>query len=278
MTDTKPDLTPNERQVLDSLLALGAATAAKVGEHAGLAYPTTTPKLRKLETIGLAERFRNDASQTLWRAANTNAAGTDHGTGEAAQATAPPADEPGHASESGATEAQADGAAPSEPATTAPDTGETIPQTSATPAAVPAAGQPDEPTASEPEAADSEESGGDAPEGTTSTAAGPTATGGEDVSAEQEATAPVDAPAPKAKRKRPAGALEASVLAILQGDLDGQYKVNDLRKLVDKADEATGYPAASAGAIANALDKLTGKGQVVHIRAKHATFQAAPAG
>mgnify|MGYP003784556799 CR=1 FL=1 len=68
MTDTKPDLTPNERKVLDALLALGAATAAKVGEHAGLAYPTTTPKLRKLETLGLAERFRSDASQTLWRA------------------------------------------------------------------------------------------------------------------------------------------------------------------------------------------------------------------
>jgi hypothetical protein len=71
--------------------------------------------------------------------------------------------------------------------------------------------------------------------------------------------------------------LEANVLAILRGDPSGQYKVNDLRKLVDKADEATGYPAASAGAIANALDKLTGKGQVVSIAAKHATFQAATA-
>src|SRR3954447_22254292 len=104
MTDTKPDLKPNERKVLDSLLALGEATAAKVGEHAGLAYPTTTPKLRKLETLNLAERFRNDASQTLWRAANPNA-----GAGEAAQATAPPTDEPGHPSESGTTEGEADG-------------------------------------------------------------------------------------------------------------------------------------------------------------------------
>lgn len=284
MTDTTPDLTPNERKVLDALLALGEATAAKVGEHAGLAYPTTTPKLRKLETLGLAERFRNDASQTLWRAANTDAARTDDGTGEASQVTAPPTDEPGHSGESGTTEADADagGAAPSEPATTTPDTAETIPQTPTPPAAAPAAGQPDEPTAIEPETVEPETvepeaAGDDAPEGTTSIAAGPAAAGGEDATGGQEATAPAGAPTPKAKRKRPAGALEASVLAILQGDPDGQYKVNDLRKLVDKADEATGYPAASAGAIANAVDKLTGKGQVVSIPAKHATFQAAPA-
>jgi hypothetical protein len=250
MTDTKPDLKPNERKVLDSLLALGEATAAKVGEHAGLAYPTTTPKLRKLETLGLAEKFNNDASQTLWRAASTNAAaGNNDGTDEAAQATSPATDEPGHPGESGT--AEADGAAPHEAAPTAPDPGETVPPTPATPAAAGAAGQP--------EAAEPEESGDDAPAG-------------------EDATAPPDAPAPKAKRKRPAGALEASVLAILQGDPDGHYKVNDLRKLVDKADEATGYPAASAGAIANALDKLTGKGQVASIPAKHATFQAAPAG
>jgi hypothetical protein len=270
MIETKPDLTPSERKVLDSLLALGEATAAKVGEHAGLAYPTTTPKLRKLETLGLAERFRNDASQTLWRAASTDAAGRGDGTREAAQATTPATDAPGHPGESGTTEAGADGAAPRDPAPAAPDTGEAVPQSPATPAAAPGAGQPAEP----------EESGDDAPEGTTtttSTAAGPATTGGDDAPAGEDATAPADAPTPKAKRKRPAGALEASVLSILRGDPDGQYKVNDLRKLVDKADEATGYPAASAGAIANALDKLTGKGQVVSIPAKHATFQAAPA-
>jgi hypothetical protein len=292
MTDTKPDLKPNERKVLDSLLALGEATAAKVGEHAGLAYPTTTPKLRKLETLGLAEKFNNDASQTLWRAASTNAAaGNNDGTDEAAQATSPATDEPGHPGESGT--AEADGAAPHEAAPTAPDPDETVPPTPATPAAAGPAGQP--------EAAEPEESGDDAPAGEDATApanaaepeaaepeaaepeaAEPEAAepeaAGDDAPAGEDATAPPDAPAPKAKRKRPAGALEASVLAILRGDPDGQYKVNDLRKLVDKADEATGYPAASAGAIANALDKLTGKGQVASIPAKHATFQAAPAG
>jgi hypothetical protein len=261
MTNTKPDLTPNERKVLDSLLALGGATAAKVGEHAGLAYPTTTPKLRKLETLGLAEKFRNEASHTLWRAANTEAAGgKDDSTDETAQATSSATDLPGHPGESGSAGADAHDAAPKE---------------AVEPEAV-------EPEAVEAEAVEAEESGNDhAPDGTTSTAAEP-ATSGDDSPAAAtpgDATTPADAPAPKAKRKRPAGALEASVLAILQGDPDSEYKVNDLRKLVDKADEATGYPAASAGAIANALDKLTGKGQVISVpERKHATFQAAPAG
>jgi hypothetical protein len=275
MTDTKPDLKPNERKVLDALIALGEATAAKVGEHAGLAYPTTTPKLRKLETLGLAEKFQNDANQTLWRATNAEvAAGKDDGTGEAAQATSPATDQPGHPGESGSAGADADDAAPNEPAPAAPDTGETIPQTPPTPTAAPAAGRLAEPDTAEPDTAEPEESGNDhAPDGTTSTGGddSPTAaTGG-------NATTPANAPAPTAKRKRPAGALEASVLAILQGDPQGQYKVNDLRKLVDNVDAATGYPAASAGAIANALDKLVGKGQVITVPARHATFQAAPA-
>jgi hypothetical protein len=81
-----------------------------------------------------------------------------------------------------------------------------------------------------------------------------------------------------AKRKRPAGALEASVLDILRNRPDDTFKVNDLRKLVDKADAGTGYPAASAGAISNALTKLTGNGQVDTVEAKHATYRAAPAG
>ncbi len=316
MTNTKPDLKPNERKVLDALIALGEATAAKVGEQAGLAYPTTTPKLRKLEALGLAEKFNNDASQTLWRATRP-AAGNDDGAKAAAQATTPTTDEPEPHDGPGA--AEANGAAPSEPAPAAPETGETARQTPAAPPPASAAGQPAEPEAAEPEAAEPEAAEPEAAEpeaaepeavepeavepeavepdaaegedyeefepegpaddalnGVASTAAGPATTGDEAPTADagEDTTAP--AAAPKAKRKRPAGALEASVLAILQGDPDGQYKINDLRKRVDKADEATGYPAASAGAIANALDKLTGKGQVISIPAKHATFQATP--
>jgi hypothetical protein len=289
MTNTKPDLTPNERKVLDSLLALGGATAAKVGEHAGLAYPTTTPKLRKLETLGLAEKFRNEASQTLWRAANTEAAaGKDDSTDDAAQPTSSATDLPGHPGESGSAGADADDAAPNEGVepggAVEPEAVE--PGGAVEPEAVEPGGAVEaeavEAEVVEPEAVEAEESGNDhAPDGTTSTAAEPTTSGDDSPAAATpgDATAPADAPAPKAKRKRPAGALEASVLAILQGDPDSEYKVNDLRKLVDKADEATGYPAASAGAIANALDKLAGKGQVISVPERtHATFQAAPAG
>ena len=266
MTNTKPDLTPNERKVLDALIALGGATAAKVGEHAGLAYPTTTPKLRKLETLGLAEKFRNEASQTLWRAASTEAAaGKNDSIDGAAQAPSSASDLPGHPGESSSAGADADDVAPNEAAeaqAAEPEAvkAEAVEAQAAEPeAAEPEAAEPEaaEPEAVEAEAAEPEEYGNDhAPDGTTSAAAEPT-TSGDD----------------------PAGALEASVLAILQGDPDSEYKVNDLRKLIDNADEATGYPAASAGAIANALDKLTGKGQVISVlERKHATFQAAPAG
>jgi hypothetical protein len=312
MTDTKPDLKPNERKVLDSLLTLGEATAAKVGENAGLAYSSTTPKLRKLEDLGLAERFHNDANQTLWRATNTQAAaGTDDTADKTGQAASPAADKPVHPGNSDTTEA--DDAVAND--STAPEAGEAAPHTPAAPAAAVTAdppaeteeAQPEEaapedaapqdaapeeaapeeaapeeaepqdagPEKAEPEEAEPEEPRGDAPDSTTSAMAEPAPTG-DDAAAGEDAAAPADPPAPKAKRKRPAGALEASVLAILQADPTGQYKINDLRKLVDKADENTGYPAASAGAIANALDKLTGKGHVVAIPAKHATFQAAP--
>jgi hypothetical protein len=277
MTDTKSDLKPNERKVLDALLALGEATAAKAGEHAGLAYSTTTPLLRKLEAIGLAERFRNEASQTLWR--TTTQAATGNGD-NAAQAASPAADEPVHPGNSDTTEA-GDAAVNDSTAWEAPEAATQTPATPATALGTDRPAEPDqaepdqaepeqaEPEQAEPEQTAPEEPGGDAVDSTTSTVAEAAPTG-------DGAAVPADPPAPKAKRKRPAGALEASVLAILQADPTGQYKINELRKLVDKADEATGYPAASAGAIANALDKLTGKGQVVAIPAKHATFQAAP--
>jgi hypothetical protein len=74
MTDkpTGPDLTPTEKKVLAYLTALGEATAAAIGAQAGFAYSTTTPKLRKLEDLGLAERFRDETtSQMLWRLTTT---------------------------------------------------------------------------------------------------------------------------------------------------------------------------------------------------------------
>ncbi|WP_432833002.1 helix-turn-helix domain-containing protein [Dactylosporangium sp. CA-092794] len=268
MTDTTLDLKPNERKVLASLLALGEATAAKVGEHAGLPYSTTTPKLRKLEALGLAERFHNEANQTLWRPTGT---GTGDGGDAPTHGASRAADEPGTAAASGTAIADSDVPAGIESAPPGADTGEADLQATATPHAAATATEPAEPDTAEPEERR------DVPADGASAAAVEPATTGGDNAPDDEHAGPSDTAAPTAKRKRPAGALEASVLAILRGDPDGQYKVNDLRKLVDKADEATGYPAASAGAIANALDKLTGKGEVITIPAKHATFQAAPA-
>jgi hypothetical protein len=301
MTDTTLDLKPNERKVLASLLALGEATAAKIGEHAGLAYPTTTPKLRKLETLGLAERFHNEANQTLWWPTATGT-GTNDGSEAATHATSRAADEPGPAAESGTAiaggevaatiESASPGAGTGEPdlhAIATPDPAPTASEPAAPDTAQPDTAQPDtaqpdtaqpdtaQPDTAQPDTADSEERDDDPADGAPAAAVEPATTGGDDAPDGEIVAGASDTAASKAKRKRPAGALEASVLAILRGDPDGQYKVNDLRKLVDKADEATGYPAASAGAIANALDKLTGKGEVVLIPAQHATFQAAPA-
>ncbi|WP_212992218.1 hypothetical protein [Actinoplanes auranticolor] len=299
MTDATPG-TPGPEpahsafRVLAALADLREATAAAIAQHAGLAYSTVTPKLRAWETSGHAQKYRHAATnQTLWRLTPAGRAAT----GAQGEVPVPPPDieAPENADDADrATTAPLAEPAPSDVPTTErdanpPHTGTYRDDEPVPPAAQPVPTPPDAAADTEPQTAESvpDHSSDDAalPDdrgdetAVPDDAGGAAAAGSEgsaDKAAASEGNGAAATPQP-AKRKRPAGALEASVLAILHSRPGERFTVNDLRKLVDKADQGTGYPAASAGALANALTKLTGKGQVDTVQEKPATFQAAPA-
>jgi len=264
-TSGGPEPAHSAIRVLAAIADLTEATAAAIAEHAGLGYSTVTPKLRAWETSGHAEKYRHaGTNQTLWRLTAAGRAATA-ATGKTAQPIADsPEIPPATPTEIGTTESPVDDVR--HDGDTAEGSTEHVTE--------PAAGQPRTGTPAQT---------------TTETAAAPPTTdtnplpadpiGDGDGAGDEGSSAPEEGkgqPAFVAKRKRPAGALEASVLAILRARPGDTFKVNDLRKLVDAADQGTGYPAASAGAIANALTKLAGKGQVDTVQEKPATFQATP--
>jgi DNA-binding Lrp family transcriptional regulator len=69
-----PPLDEKSQRILAALAELGAATAAGLAERVGIGYSTTTPKLRKLHTDGLAEATKADNGQAVWRLTATGAA------------------------------------------------------------------------------------------------------------------------------------------------------------------------------------------------------------
>lgn len=77
-------LAPTLNRVLTAVALLSEASAADIAARAGLGYSTTTPKLRDLETNGLAQRRADDNGKTLWSLtaagglAATVTAGPDH--------------------------------------------------------------------------------------------------------------------------------------------------------------------------------------------------------
>jgi hypothetical protein len=76
-------------------------------------------------------------------------------------------------------------------------------------------------------------------------------------------------------QRRAKGALRGAVVDILENNPDRQYKVGELCKLINQGEQGSGMPKASAGAVANVLDKLAGAGIAVQTVAKPATFQLA---
>jgi hypothetical protein len=272
-TPDGPEPAHSAFRVLTAIADLGEATAAAIAQHAELGYSTVTPKLRAWETSGHAEKYRHAAtSQTLWRLTATGRATTgvtdddtalhaaDGPVAPAAPSDSPPAEldmAPPYIEADQHKNVEGSEAEVAE----VEDAGDVGSEVGGPAADVAAAEPPPSDADADPLSADAADTADDA-----------------DASAVDADTAAAPKPVAVAKRKRPAGALEASVLEILRNRPDETFKVNDLRKLVDKADEGTGYPAASAGAISNALIKLTGTGDVDAVEAKHATYQAAPAG
>ncbi|GGL93032.1 MarR family winged helix-turn-helix transcriptional regulator [Micromonospora yangpuensis] len=94
-------------------------------------------------------------------------------------------------------------------------------------------------------------------------------------SREQAETQESDGPGTPAPPRRRKGQLREEVLALLRGNPGTAYKVGEICKLINQTHEGTPVNKASAGAVANALDKLIVAGSVTRLDAKVATYQAA---
>ncbi|MGW0218497.1 MarR family transcriptional regulator [Micromonospora chokoriensis] len=310
-------LAPSVAKVLAALRRLGEATAAAIATEAGLGYSTTTPKLRTLETTGLAEPTRSDTGRSLWRLTDTgrtHAEQGDHGqpapepttrdtdtpdtaaehgprgddpqeTGEAARQDhdqPPPAEVPAHgqpdAAEESASPAPGHVEAALDEATEAEDTetehGDDSDRSNAEPEVPDTTGDTEPATGPAPAAdeADARPATPDSvPAGTT-----PDSTTGEPAA---EAPAPpvteAAGEAAQTPARRASGTLRGAILDILEANPGQQYKVSELCKLVDRANEGTGAKKASAGAVHNAAVKLVGIGRAVLATEKPATFALA---
>ncbi|MET7831299.1 MarR family winged helix-turn-helix transcriptional regulator [Micromonospora sediminicola] len=312
-------LAPSVAKVLAALHRLGEATAAAIATEAGLGYSTTTPKLRTLETEGLAEPTRSDTGRSLWRLTDTGrshaeqcgghgqpapkpatrdtdtpdtaaehgprgddtqdseeAAGQDHDQRPAAEV---PADgQPKAAQEAGSpapddVEAAPDEAAEAEDAET--DDGDDSARSTAEPEA-PVTTDDTDPATGTSIAAHEADAGPATPDI-------PPAGGAIDSTTGEPATEVPAAPpateaageAAQARTRRASGTLRGAILDILEANPDQQYRVSELCKLVDRANEGSGAKKASAGAVHNAAVKLVGTGRAVLAAEKPATFALA---
>jgi hypothetical protein len=305
-TAASPQPAPSVAKVLGALHRLGEATAAAIATEAGLGYSTTTPKLRSLETAGLAEPTRSDTGRSLWRLTDAGRAqaeqGGDHGQPgsepSSSDAAAPDAatqhgprgddthktggpDGQDHHQRPAATE-PTDGRpnATQEPASPAPTDVE-APHDEATEPDNTDGGGGDHSTA-EPEVPVTTDdtdpaAGAPTPDEPDAGTAADSTTG--DPAEERSPTAPPAAEpageAAKADTRRASGSLRGAILDILEANPGHRYKVSELCKLVDRANEGTGAKKASGGAVHNAAVKLVGTGRAVLAAEKPVTFALA---
>ncbi|MFC3504109.1 MarR family transcriptional regulator [Micromonospora krabiensis] len=310
-------LAPSVAKVLAALHRLGEATAAAIATEAGLGYSTTTPKLRALETAGLAEPTRSETGRSLWLLTDTGRAHAEQG--HHGQPAPEPAtrntDTPGTAAEHGPrgddtqeSEEAAGQDHDQRPAAEVPTDGQPDAiQESPSPAPGGVEAAPDEAAEAEDTEThdgDDDDRSTDEPEVPIATADTDPATGATPAANEADArpatpdsvpagTATdsttgepaVEAPAPPATEavgeaaqpstRRTSGTLRGAILDILEANPGQQYKVSELCKLVDRANEGTGAKKASAGAVHNAAVKLVGTGRAVLAAEKPATFALA---
>ncbi|MEH0985882.1 MarR family winged helix-turn-helix transcriptional regulator [Micromonospora sp. CPCC 205556] len=256
MTDTRAGNVPARTAftVLVALAELGEATAAQVAEHAGLAYSTTTPKLRAWEGSGQVQRSRAGDGRTLWRLTDAGRAATTGGSAPQARTASATADSmlASWAAEKHGGNVDVSPAA----AQQQPRTGGDAPDPSAALARCAAGATSDAPADGEGQAS---------PEPETSSQGRETVEPGPDGSR-------------TGTSRRSGGALRGAVLGILEAHPDRQYKTGELAKLIDAANGGSGAAKASAGAVANAAIKLVADGQAVQTVERPATFQLATGG
>ncbi|MDG4834156.1 hypothetical protein O7627_33365 [Solwaraspora sp. WMMD1047] len=316
MTDSTSNPSTLER-VLTALAEHGPATAASIGESIGVAYSTTTPKLRELENAGHAERIRTAQRTTLWQLTPAGAAAAASITAGSTSTQTPPPTSASDDDQAGGesqqqqqatvgprTAPQPDTAAPGEDQATgnqpadqqAPDPAAETSQASPPP------GQASDPlgTAAQVAAPQTEPDPQPVPEtdtdlavpGSGATQDQPKGEPRADGRSGEVATDPTGddadrAPAPaedgdaaqeRGSRPKPArrrkGQLRDEVLALLQRNPDTAYKIGEICKLINQANGGAPVNKASAGAVANALDKLVADDAVTQLDATVATYQA----
>jgi hypothetical protein len=286
-TSAEPELAPSAERVLAALHRLGEATAAGTATEAGLGYSTTTPKLRALEKADLAEPFRDEDGRTLWRL-------TEAGRAHAAQPAGP--------GETSAPSADHRGVSDATDTTNTPDTANTDAAESHTeqPHVTDDADARDD-VATEPAEApkgrastgnsrgaahDEPGSGHDDTIDGQATTDGPQTVAGagtDSIAVPSDSEAADARPATQAATELTAGAgdrrapgtLRGAILDVLEANPNQGYKVSELCKLIDKANEGTGAKKASAGAVNNAALKLVGTGRAVLAVEKPVTFALA---
>ncbi|MEG3636735.1 MarR family transcriptional regulator [Micromonospora palythoicola] len=318
MIDSTTNASTLER-VLTALAERGPATAASIAASVGIAYPTTTPKLRELEGAGYAERIRTEQRTTLWQVTDTGATAAAAVAGGSRIPTppAPPPDDDPAADEP----PPRDGGPPEQdpqPKTAAPvedhqpadqhtdDTTAAHDLTSMPPqqAAVPVVTveqtdeQQAEPGSDAPPARDSRPAS--PPEGAAASSdAGKDQPGDDpgpdDRASASEAASPVHVAQPppgqadqsadsrpqrggrrtSARPRRRKGELRDQVQQLLRRHPDTAYKIAEICKLINQAHDGDNVNKASAGAVANALDKLVIAGTVTRLDTTVATYQAA---
>ncbi|MEV5691980.1 hypothetical protein [Micromonospora globbae] len=309
MTDATKTLSTLER-VLAALAELGPITAAKVGESIGIAYPTTTSKLRELESAGHAERVRTDQRTTLWRLTDAGKPAAASLTVDTGSAGAPPAPSTTHENNAPATSGQhtdphrkaepEPGAekrsrGPGEPPA-ASQTSEQQTDSAAQTDDTPAPTQPPGPAATPARSREAEQEAGPDPqpdpaasvgtehdpstgEHTGQTQPDPAAGAQQQTPAPaegtQDSTQEGDGRRKPAQPRRRKGELRDEVLALLRRNPEAAYKVGEICKLINQAHDGAAVNKASAGAVANALDKLVIAGAVTRLDTKVATYQAA---
>jgi Fe2+ or Zn2+ uptake regulation protein len=241
----------SREEILAALHSLGQATAADIAKATGLAYSTTTAKLRALQSAGQVQRRTDDNGRTLW---HTNP--PDHHTTADADTTA------GNSTSGRRTRGTNTGGRNAktkrEPDTDAAGTA----RPRSKPAGRKQTGADQQPTLTPA----GKSPGGNNPSGngrrtrraavTSEPATAPAPTAGADGTADD-----VDG----ARPRRAKGALRAEVLAVLQDHPDQVFKVSQVAKQL---------PGASSGAIANALDKLVADGNARQVAEQPTAYQA----
>ncbi|RNH99678.1 MarR family transcriptional regulator [Micromonospora aurantiaca] len=274
MTDT-PEPAPAHAmfKVLAALAELGEDTAAAVADKAGLGYSTATAKLRAWETTGQAERVHTDSKRAVWRLTDAGRAtvgaanvqpptGTDSPPSPSIDDLADPtgasaAPQEGPALQGGTSEA---GGEHAEATDTAPTPADPPSSSDCPPTQQKTEPTPDAPAISSDPAGDT---GGQTPP----------ASGKTDP---PEVDTPRDAAGPAARPRRAMGSLRAAVLDVLEAHPDRAFKTGELCRLIDAANAGTDARKASAGAVANAADKLVIAGKAIRTADKPATVQLAP--